>query len=234
MKEIILLVISSIVIAIGLKRFSRRSSSKFLKIITALFYTALGSMSIIFIVIQVIIAIHCKSLPAYTEVGQYRYMIILGAGLDGDQVSQRLKGRLDEALKYYHYYDKEIIIIVSGGQGEDELISEAEAMKRYLIEEGVDASHIIKEEHSTSTKENIKFSKEILRELDALDEKVLIVTSDYHSLRTYLVAHALGLKNENLVYRNSTFVRVRYSIRESLALVKDIIMMYIINNICYN
>lgn len=70
--------------------------------------------------------------------------------------------------------------------------------------------------------------------MDALDEKVLIVTSDYHSLRTNLVAHALGLKNENVVYKNSTFVRMRYSIRESLALVKDIIIMYIINNICYN
>ncbi len=231
MRGIILFAISSIVIAICLRRFSHRNDSKLLKMITLLYYTALGSMSIIFIGIQVIIAIHCNSLPAYKEVGEYRYMIILGAGLDGDQVSQRLKGRLDEALKYYHYHDKDVIMIVSGGQGEDELITEAEAMKRYLLKEGVSESHIIKEEYATSTQENIKFSKEILRNLDALDERVLIVTSDYHSLRTNLIAHAFGLENENLVYKNEMNVRLWYATRESLALIKDIIVMYMIINI---
>lgn len=231
MKEIILLAMGSIVIAIGIGRFSRRNKSKLFKIITLLYYTALGSMGIIFIGIQIIIAIHCKSLPTYKEVGKYQYMIILGAGLDGEEVSQRLKGRLDEALNYYHYQDKDVIMIVSGGQGQDERITEAEAMKRYLLKKGASESHIIKEEYATSTQENIKFSKEILRKQGALDESVLIVTSDYHSLRTNLIAHAFGLENENLVYKNKINDRLWYATRESLALIKDMIVIYIINDI---
>ncbi len=80
----------------------------------------LGSVTAVFIGLQMIIIIYGMQLPDYKEMDNYRYMIVLGAGLDEDQVSQRLKGRLDEAVKYYYHYNKDVMIVVSGGQGKDE------------------------------------------------------------------------------------------------------------------
>jgi uncharacterized SAM-binding protein YcdF (DUF218 family) len=65
------------------------------------------------------------------------YLIILGAGLEGSRVSLTLKNRLDKGLNYLHKYP-ESLVIVSGGQGSHELISEAEAMKQYLLHNGID------------------------------------------------------------------------------------------------
>lgn len=104
-----------------------------------------------------------------------KYAVILGAGLNGDQISERLKIRLDTALLYLK--ENHIPIIVSGGQGEDELISEAEAMKRYLIDNGIESDRILLEDKSTSTYENLLFSKNTMK---LENPKIALVTSDYH------------------------------------------------------
>ena len=89
------------------------------------------------------------------------YTIILGAGLDGAQVSTRLKKRLDEAYNALNSID--VPIIVSGGQGPDELVTEAYAMSEYLIEKGIKRERLILEDQSTSTQENLLFSSKYIQ-----------------------------------------------------------------------
>ena len=85
-------------------------------------------------------------------------VIVLGAAVHGKTPSLTLKRRLDTAVKY-HKQNPDAVIIVSGGQGVQEDITEAEAMRNYLIKNGVEADKIIKEEAATSTFENFAFSK---------------------------------------------------------------------------
>ncbi|NBK97164.1 MAG: YdcF family protein, partial [Erysipelotrichia bacterium] len=83
-------------------------------------------------------------------------MIVLGAGLYGDQISSALKRRLKQALYYAQRYP-EVQIVVSGGQGANETMSEAMAMKMYLIKQGIASTRIIMEDRSTSTYTNFLY-----------------------------------------------------------------------------
>ncbi|WEV68507.1 YdcF family protein [Bifidobacterium sp. ESL0775] len=94
---------------------------------------------------------------------RYDYIVVLGAGLQGTKPTPLLRGRLDKAVDLWRRQDGKGVFIVSGGQGADEEISEAEAMKRYLVEErGVPARCIIEEGRSTTTFENLRNCKVIM------------------------------------------------------------------------
>ena len=149
-----------------------------------------------------------------------RYVIILGAGLLGDAPSLTLQQRLDAgiiALKKY----PEAKVIVSGGIGKESIYTEAEVMKWYLIEHGINEERIIKEEYATRTDENLEFGKELVEKIygEKINE-IVIATSDYHMFR----AKILAKKHYDKVYgisAESLFgVRVNYAIREYLALIK--------------
>ena len=73
-------------------------------------------------------------------------------------------------------------LIPSGGQGEDEEISEAEAMRQYLVEKGIPSDHILQEDRSTTTRENIAYSKAIIEAREGRRYTAL-VTSNYHVYR---------------------------------------------------
>nr|WP_265588816.1 YdcF family protein [Terrisporobacter petrolearius] len=139
-------------------------------------------------------------------------MIVLGAKVNKEGVSKTLKQRLDKAIEYYNE-NKHLNIIVSGGQGKDEVMSEAWAMKNYLVKNGVNKNNIILENKATTTLENIMFSKEIMEDLK-LENKALIVTSDYHLFRGRFIASMLGIDNEGLCSTSSLSSRIYYMIRE--------------------
>jgi uncharacterized SAM-binding protein YcdF (DUF218 family) len=145
-------------------------------------------------------------------------MIILGAKLNGDQLSLSLKNRMDAALAYLHN-NPSTQVIVSGGQGSDELIPEAEAMKSYLIKNQIEASRIQTEAASTSTFENIKFSKKLLQ-----GEQIVLVSSDFHLLRAKLIAKRQGLIVDTLAAPTPKSVRVQLYVREYLALIKSFLL----------
>lgn len=84
-----------------------------------------------------------------------KYIIILGAQIRGKRVTEALKRRLDRGIRYLNE-NPETIVIVSGGRGKGEDITEAEAMAEYLENCGIDANRICLEEKSTSTYENLK------------------------------------------------------------------------------
>ena len=160
---------------------------------------------------------HHQSVESLEEVD---YMIVLGAGLRGEDVSPTLKARLDQAIAYYNLHPK-TRIIVSGGQGPDEVISEAEAMRKYLEEMGILRESIIKEDRSTTTLENIAFSKEILMTREETVESVLIITHDYHLFRAQMLAYFMGLESIGLSAESSLLGRINYLIREYPTMIID-------------
>lgn len=117
-------------------------------------------------------------------------LIVLGCKVYGEHASRSLRERLDAALIYLEK-NPNSQCIVSGGMGEEEKISEAECMYRYLVKKGIDSSRITKEDQSTSTRENLRFSKKIMEE-KGMGENIAIATSEYHQYRASQIAKSLG------------------------------------------
>ena len=119
-------------------------------------------------------------------------VIVLGCGLHGDKPSLNLADRLDKAVEY-HSKNPDALIVVSGGQGPQEDITEAEAMYKYLVGKNVPAESIIMEDKATSTNENYRFSKEMLDERLGEDYTVVYITNSFHSYRAGELAKINGL-----------------------------------------
>lgn len=147
------------------------------------------------------------------------YILILGAGLKKDTVSNRLRVRLNKGLEYATQYPKAQLIL-SGGQGSDELISEAEAMRRYVISQNLNPRRILLEDQSTSTVENLLFSQKLLSDEQA---SVLIVTSDYHLYRALMLARRQGYNCEGASATSPLDIRLNYTLREYMVMMKDLI-----------
>lgn len=132
------------------------------------------------------------------------YVIVLGAGLlEGHKVSRLLGNRIDKAIEFYHYQQEAnghpIKLVMSGGQGEDELLSEAEAMRDYALDQGVPAEDILIETASTTTLENMTFTKKLLEERHgSSDFKAIFSTNNYHLFRAALYAKESGLDSQGI------------------------------------
>lgn len=147
-------------------------------------------------------------------------VIVLGAGLVGDRPSRSLADRLNAAVAY-HAENPHALIVVSGGQGADEAVSEAFAMKRYLTEHGVAESLIVTEDRSTSTAENFAFSKDILDERFDGEYTVAFITSDFHVFRAGHIAEKAGLENVHHLHSSTAWYAViPNGLREMTAVVK--------------
>ena len=122
-----------------------------------------------------------------------KVIVVLGCKVKGERPTRMLRRRLDAAKSAMDKYP-DAICIVSGGQGSNEVISEALAMKNYLVEKGIDESRIIMEDQSTSTYENIRFSLEKLDQL-GLPHEFTIVTDGFHQYRASLIAKDQGVED---------------------------------------
>ena len=126
----------------------------------------------------------------YTE----QTVIVLGCGLRGERVSVGLAKRLNKAAEY-HEKNPDATIIVSGGQGPQEDISEALAMKRYLMDKGIPEEKIIMEDRSTSTITNFRYSREIMEKEGMSLDSVVLVTNAYHVYRAASYAKDEGFED---------------------------------------
>ena len=124
-------------------------------------------------------------------------VIVLGKGLDGDKVPVNLAKRLDKAIEY-HKKNPSAIIIVSGGKGSKDKLTEAQAMFDYLISKNIPDEIIIKEDKSTITYENFVFSSEILKEKLGENYSVAFVSNYFHIWRAERHAKELGLNATHL------------------------------------
>ena len=144
------------------------------------------------------------------------YLIILGCQIKKDgTLTPLLKGRVDRAISFRNEQLKEtgkdLIFIPSGGQGEDEIISEAEAMKNYLLTQGISEKNILIENKSKNTYENIKFSNKLINSKDA---NICFSTTNYHVLRAGLIATSQGLKLEGIGSKTKLYFWINAFIRE--------------------
>lgn len=146
------------------------------------------------------------------------YVIVLGAAVRGTTVSLTLSRRLEETYEYIK--DNNSKVILSGGQGPDEDISEAEAMKRYLIDKGIEEDRLIKEDQSSSTQENLKYSYDIIsKEKD--NPSVTIITSNYHVYRAKKISEKYFNDIQGLPAKTLIPIIPHYYIREFFAVMKD-------------
>lgn len=147
-------------------------------------------------------------------------IIVLGAGVHGDKVSLPLKYRLDKAIEYTINNPK-AYIVVTGGKGYQESVTEAYAMKKYLTQHGVDEKLILMEEKATSTIENMEFSREILENVLGENYKTVVITNDFHIYRGVYYAEKAGFKDVTHLGANlNWYSYVPCYLRESLAVLK--------------
>ena len=147
-------------------------------------------------------------------------LIVLGAGIRGETPSVILRGRLDTALEY-HKKNPTAVIVVSGGHGPQEDITEARAMHRYLTENGVPSGQIILEETATSSNENFRFSKALLDAHFESGYTVAFITNEYHIYRAEATAHKAGIDNITHVHSDTPLFNLIPNImRECLAVGK--------------
>lgn len=132
--------------------------------------------------------------------------VILGCGLlEGNRISPMLMRRCDVAIKKAGAKD---IFVVSGGKGKDEKISEASAMKKYLMEQKIQENQIMMEECSRNTKENLLFSSSLI------GDRFEVVSSDYHMLRIYLLSKKMKLKLNFHASKSVAYYRLYAWLRE--------------------
>lgn len=124
-------------------------------------------------------------------------VIVLGKGLDGDKVPVNLAKRLDKAIEY-HEKNPRALIVVSGGKGNEEKLSEAQAMADYLISRGIAENSIIKEDKSTTTYENFIFSTDILKQKLGDNYSVAFISNSFHIWRAEKLAKELGISATHL------------------------------------
>ena len=149
------------------------------------------------------------------EAKDLEYLIVLGAKVDRTRITSSLKLRLDRAYTYAVRH-RAVKIVVSGGQGRGEDIPEAEAMKEYLAERGIERERIFPEDRSSTTEENLRFTVRLIPEIR--EKKAGVVTNSFHIYRAWLLGKREGYqrlfpvpaKSEPVLYLN-------YMVREALA-----------------
>ena len=171
------------------------------------------------------------------------YIIIHGCQIRKDgSLTPLLRSRADRAIEFAKMQKektgKQIVFVPSGGKGQDEVISEGEAIRRYLLEQGVDEEQILPETESATTEENVRFSKEKMREHFGSDDyKVAFSTTNYHVFRTSMLARQNGLNAEGIGARTKSYFWINAFVREFIATIvaekmthlKVIIILTLIN-----
>lgn len=157
--------------------------------------------------------------------GSPQVMLILGCQVKPWGPSILLQDRLDEALDYLADHPG-MTVVVSGGQGPDEHVSEARAMADYLMEHGVAEENILLEETSHNTMQNLLCSKVVLAQAGVdVKDGVLIVSNGFHLTRVRMLAGRFGYEDISTLAAPSSHTpsRLKMYIREPLALIKSFI-----------
>lgn len=155
--------------------------------------------------------------------GTNNYAIVLGAKVkENGEPSLSLQYRLETSVDYLEQYPH-VKVIMSGGQGEEEPMSEAERMYTYLREAGIAEERILQENASTSTYENLLFSKELLPEGET---GVTIISSDFHLTRAKYLAENLDLEVDIVSAQTPKSVEAKLRLRERAALLKTYVIGY--------
>ncbi|MBW1606366.1 YdcF family protein [Lactobacillus sp. Sy-1] len=191
------------------------------------FINAFVSLSILYILFCVISFMAAAMLFTFRKPRpDKQFIIVLGAGLlNGDQVSPLLASRIDKGIQFYHQVvaktGKAPLMICSGGQGGDETVPEGRAMREYAIQHGIAAEHVVAEDRSKTTLQNMLFSKQIVAAHNLPLNNGIYVSNDYHIFRAGIYAQQAGLNIQGLGAKTSRFFVPNATIREYIALLMN-------------
>lgn len=144
-------------------------------------------------------------------------VIVLGAAVHGDKVTWVLENRLNTAIDYLNEHPN-AVCVVSGGQGAGETVTEASAMKKYMVERGIDGNRVYMEERAKNTKENFSYSKAIIDSVLGKNARIAFVTTNFHVYRAGQVAKAQGLSVTGIPAEDVWYLRLNNFLRECVGI----------------
>ena len=144
-------------------------------------------------------------------------VVVLGAAVHGDKVTWVLENRLNTAIAFLAA-NPTAVAVVSGGQGAEETVTEASAMKKYMVARGVPESRVLLEEHATNTPENFTLSKPIIDASVGKNARIAFVTTDFHVYRASRVAQNLGIPAVGISAPDVWYLRLNNFLRECVGI----------------
>lgn len=204
-------------------------SGKFFSFIHSLWCKAPGRIALIFVSLILAFGVGLAGFLTVKMIGAANNapekpstVVVLGCHVKGTKPSLMLARRLDAAYEYMTE-NPDVMCVVTGGKGTGEDITEAEAMKTYLCEKGIEEERILMEDKSTNTEENLAFAKVIL-EKNGIDGDIVIVTDNFHQYRASLIAQKQGLSSYSISCSTKPELLPTYWVREWFALAKEIFL----------
>lgn len=157
----------------------------------------------------------------WERAGQSEYGIVLGAAVHESGRPSRIMGSRLDAAQLFLEENPDARLILSGGQGDDEPMSEAQCMYDTLTAQGIDPHRLIMEDESHTTRENLINSMAIIREQGGTEKTITLITSEFHQRRAAFIADSLGIDTCPVSgITDQWFYRVNYTLREVFAFVK--------------
>lgn len=197
----------------AVKILKRLWRSKAGKTVTIAFFSVFGLLAVYALLLSSLMIGEMMNTPDDPDA-----VIVLGCRVQRNGKPSLMLGRRIEAAYEYLSENKDVICIVSGGQGEDEPISEGEAMKVALVEKGIEESRIFVEDKSENTKENIEFSAKLLEEMGIEVNEAAIVTDGFHLYRASLMAEGTWQNTTSVAADTPWWLVTAYWFREWFAL----------------
>lgn len=187
-------------------------------------FSVLTAFAAVLFVLAVIISVFMIK-AANNKPEKASVLVVLGCRVKGENPSLMLEKRINAAYEYLAEAP-EAVAVLSGGQGSDELISEAECMYRELVKRGIDPERLILEDKSVNTRENIRNSFRIIEEKGLEGEaagEIAVVTNEFHQYRTQLIARKEGKKVTAVTAKTMVFLLPTYWVRDCLGCAFEIV-----------
>ena len=156
----------------------------------------------------------------WTNARASEYAVVLGAGVHKSGQPSRILGTRIHAAMTFMEENPKAVVILSGGRGADEPITEAECMYHALVALGADPERLVLEDESHTTRENLINSMAIMEEKGGTDQEITLITSEFHHRRAAYIAQSLDLEVCAVPAKTPWFYRVNYTLREVFAFVK--------------
>ena len=147
-------------------------------------------------------------------------LVVLGCQVNGTSPSLMLKRRIEAAYRYLEAHP-DTLCVLSGGKGENEEISEAECMYEQLVKAGIDPGRLYKEDKSSTTEENLRFTYRLIEE-KGLNRELAIVTDGFHEFRAAMIAEKLGLHCTAVPSDTPLYLAANFTTREMIAVTAEL------------
>ncbi len=199
--------------------FVAQNAAWYIALPVLLVSTTLGYLFIVFINFLTVSILYQFNQPRKRQ----DFIIVLGAGLiNGERVTPLLAKRIDKAILFYREQKIKtghpLKLIMSGGQGPDEKIPEALAMQHYALEQGIAHEDILLEANSTTTYENMMFSKAIIDAQNITNPRVIFTSNNYHIFRAAIFAHQAALHADGIGAKTAFYYLPNAFLREFAAI----------------